>query len=1234
MAFRPVLDEDRVLNLQGSFSVGEHEYIIYLHQSGKTKSWFLFEYGILDEDAKEFKKESVRKQYLVAFVKASSGNLYGVGKTYLLTRFLDELYKCIYISVNSNRERKKDSLFLNLNYSDDEFSLDLNQVGSMYSKIELNTEDFHVNLTFTHIKFSVRVPNPERILDKKTKGVIASNIGVKTAQELFRVMGDRLNFYKDMKVTLVDSNEKFREMMTRMLTDIQAAYLSNLSIVVGLDTETTGLHVYNLQEDNPDRDSIVAIPIAWKDNEAFLICSDMYYFSNVEDDEIYPIFQQIFRRNDDFSFQDIDVEYFGKKFHFNRKNITLTGFNAIFDTQAFLTKNCDVFFDEDIRIGLYNVDTDYIQGELGQQLFSSVKIHNSLKAQSFRFFGYSPAELEDILGPHNEDKFRYLYDKELALLYGGPDAITPRRLLKKMKELMTPQQYKLYRKYDMTILHMLAKAAWRGMPIDTEEVRKEGKLIQKNLEDLQEFIYRFAWEANLSRLDSLKKFSEENGIDFSLVEEQIADSQEHGLRYKFTPANHRKLLFDILGYPIYKRSAKSGEPALDKFVLKKLMAGQRDVPADLLREDLPSRIEGDEPLIDKNKFNMSKYPLAMVFSKFATLNKEYTSYYKPILEKNLEGKAFYTFNMAKAATRRILSPGQTLKGSLKKLVKAPIGWLFMSFDASQIEYRLMASLAYQLEMALCIDTYGDDWIKHFVKTSIYKIFKFMCKEEADYHIETASSMLNKRQHLVTHKERKTYKTIGFGIPYGLGTKSLCEQLFGNVLKESIDKTKKLLKEYKEKQVSIIRLLEDARDGVFKPASIDENMRKYLGLEDSELVGYVYNLAGFYRTFILKDLSREHVERIRRQAGNFKIQSGAAELFRRMLYNFHVGCCKNNIQNKIQWLMVVHDELDALVKDDIDIVLLIKVIYECCTLRYKNHIPYFVGINFGANWYDAKADANELPVIMVQRMIEAYDKGEFSIPSDGRQAENLLILKRHYMMDRIFEELSQIIPNLAEGHVWTDEEVELVDDKFSNYVVRAYMGSFTSPDSTLKQTLIDCQKERERYGFGVSFLEEKLEQELSLDDIDLMNIELLDNSSEEDKLESWFDESNLFGTDIGNSAETDFYSNEIDTEDESIDSFDLEYEINEDAKSSYELYVQKVFKRKYVSKLADNLYSITLFGTPFQNRESEIYNMISRNNRDGKGKIVIVGNNVKNIDNISIDDNLLDYIDKKIQEGMK
>ena len=74
-------------------------------------------------------------------------------------------------------------------------------------------------------------------------------------------------------------------------------------------------------------------------------------------------------------------------------------------------------------------------------------------------------------------------------------------------------------------------------------------------------------------------------------------------------------------------------------------------------------------------------------------------------------------------------------------------------------------------------------------------------------------------------------------------------------------------------------------------------------------------------------------------------------------------------------MTVHDELDATVDDDIDIVLLIKVLYENCTLRYEGHIPYYIGINFGANWYDAKADSNELPVIMVQRMIAAYDAGK-------------------------------------------------------------------------------------------------------------------------------------------------------------------------------------------------------------------------------------------------------------------
>ena len=104
-------------------------------------------------------------------------------------------------------------------------------------------------------------------------------------------------------------------------------------------------------------------------------------------------------------------------------------------------------------------------------------------------------------------------------------------------------------------------------------------------------------------------------------------------------------------------------------------------------------------LIKADEFNACKYPLALVLQKHSELNKEYTGYYKPILENNLEGKMFKSYSMARIETRRISNPAQTMKGSLKALIRSYSDDYYMcDFDMSQVEYRIMLSLSQHMLM--------------------------------------------------------------------------------------------------------------------------------------------------------------------------------------------------------------------------------------------------------------------------------------------------------------------------------------------------------------------------------------------------------------------------------------------------------------------------------------------------------------------------------------------------------
>ena len=1216
---------------------GEGEYYCYLKQGSNINTWVL-----TTKDVTKVTTSQEKQDCIVAVLKTHLNKVTGYGKTYLLTYLLSAFSTMVYMCVN---HAKQDIGFLNkaeyshptggfIRYST--FS-----GGRTYESIELNYEGYKLNLAKFSGSIPVSIPKLSAVEDKKTDVAIISNLGIKTAAMLFKRMGDRLNWYKNKKYTLIDTVEKFRQMMLEFLKAVQKASTDKKSVLVGLDTETTGLSMYNLSPDNPLADHIVAIPFAWEDDKAFLICTDMYYFSNIDASEIYPLFTKLFSRNDDYSYQDIIIEYCGDHFEFSRSNITVGGFNVMFDEMAFFCHQCDVFFDEDGRQLFFNLDTDFVQGtEFIKGSGEAPPISNSLKSQTRRKFHEETLELEELFGKGNEDKFKYLQDPTLALIYGGADADYTRKVIKYAIGMTEPALYRQYRVYDMTLIYRLAVAAWNGMPIDTEAVRKQGDLVKQDLDNLKDFIYHYAWLANRDTIKTkVEQLTASLGADSVEDVNKLLDSDQM-FRYPFKPNNHKVLLYDLLHYPVLKRSAKSGEPALDKYVLKKLMSHKRKEKVEVLTQSLRSLHNPEELLVDKEDFNSDAYPLARVFSTYAALNKEYTSYYKPIMEHNLEGHAFYSFTMARAATRRILSPGQTMKGSLKTLVIAPPGQIFMSFDASQIEYRHMASLAYIRTKKILQRAFPDDWERRLEETSIRRTYLMMQKEESDYHIETAAMMTGVRQHQVTHKVRKQYKKIGFGIPYGLGDRSMCEDIFGEINDETMKLTKALLADYKSKQKEIIDLLESTRDSAFVPAEISDEFKEYLGV-DKTYVGLVRNFTGFYRLFILENLTRKRVGRIRRQAGNCIIQGGAAELFRRMLYNFWVGCVKVGIHKKVHWLMTVHDELDATVDEDIDIVLLIKVLYECCTLRYKDHIPYYIGINFGANWYDAKSDANELPVIMVQRMIAAYDAGKFSVPSDGNQANNLLILKRHYMCDRIKEELLKIKPDLIPGYVWTEEDRELIDDKFENYVVRSYLEVFSKSDDLIAR-LNGWQAARDEYGFDNDFLSHKLvdarevveDFDFELDNISLddMTIDLMDDSDDSSSGgESWFGEDSLFdhslsSDDIIVSDGDDHYSlpdNDFNDDDDLIE--------NPNPTSSFDVFVSKKYVRTKVLRLQDNKYSALTSATSYSGKEKELKSQITSHFTPGSGTIIIIGASVVVVSGIQCSEEELNWLDKLLCE---
>lgn len=70
-------------------------------------------------------------------------------------------------------------------------------------------------------------------------------------------------------------------------------------LIVALDTETTGVNVYNLAKDNPTLSRCVEISISWEDNEAYCIFTGMEYIQSMSAEYVFKRLAEIFTEERD-----------------------------------------------------------------------------------------------------------------------------------------------------------------------------------------------------------------------------------------------------------------------------------------------------------------------------------------------------------------------------------------------------------------------------------------------------------------------------------------------------------------------------------------------------------------------------------------------------------------------------------------------------------------------------------------------------------------------------------------------------------------------------------------------------------------------------------------------------------------------------------------------------------------------------------------------------------------------
>lgn len=792
-----------------------------------------------------------------------------------------------------------------------------------------------------------------------------------------------------------------------------------------VDVETTGLNCYNL---NPNKtynayDHIVSLMLSWERDQAIFIPIDMVYMPNIEPEFIHILKPWL-------------------------EKIPAVGHNISFDGRAIL---CDYGIE-------LNIMFDTQQLNFCKNCYGA-KMRNGLKYLEHKHFNVDTLELSDIFGTKKlAGLFRYL-PRELSLIYACPDVDYDLQLFFLLWEQLPTSCRKTF-KLDMETMKNVTRMDCIGNRVNIDFAKAYREANNKDMQILEELIYRVVGQNLL-----IKEFSER--LKARMISGEISDEGAKAEFENFCSSNEFKtatrkfkvdsnkelgrILFQELNYPVVEVSQKTGEPAVNAKTFKRLL---REVKTEItpedeyLKQDIKSavadipQLAGQKipPLIKKEDFNRLKYPLALLITEYRLRFKRNSTFFKQLLDENIDGYYFTSSKMANAETFRIINVVQTLQGFMKQMI-IPYSddHYLLVFDFSQIEYRYMAGMANVTELVARLNNY-----------------------RADFHRECCALLHNIKPWLVTSKMRKEGKSLNFAIPYGMGVNSIAQNLFGVVNEHTKKQANVQLSQWQKSFHQIWDCLEEKRDQACR-------------------YGYVESLLGRRRYFYEDDYKKWKSElagrkkaSVRRAAGNFPIQEGAADLFKIAFNRFRARLKKEGLDQLVLTTATVHDELVNSVHKSVNPYFLYKIIMEECMLNIKGHPRYFAGISICDNWHEGKDDLYEAPMEYVAHIVnECPEISNVKFRTFDNPKEQVLTDIKHYMRDVFVRDFGAVGFNMNSKIQDFKNLMDKLEDYFLREKLAVYYPSREKPN-----------KKYENDTF-VRALEEFLLQEGPLDEYEII-----------------------------------------------------------------------------------------------------------------------------------------------------
>lgn len=663
---------------------------------------------------------------------------------------------------------------------------------------------FNLVLDFYEGDFNEVDLNFVEIKAETISNVDVDDIPVRSLEEI--ALEKDISWLKDKKYYVVNDNATAESLFSQ---------LENYKGMIAVDYETTGLKInmfgqygsrrraelekYNLE--NPDSpiktDSVVGIIFCVEDNVSYYFPVGHRKFDNLyskRDEVCIRTIQNIKARytvgdhRDDFSDYGVFIRNLPES-DFTPDIILMERIRDILEKCNMLAHNGS--FEYKVSL-LYNIDLNLKEDTmLMHQLMYKFRSTTSNKGEPSNLkyltlveFGIEQLDLKDFFVNYKEDNKGTVRNNKVSTIdfsymdylgtkaYGPADGDFTLQLGKKYKKALKTEYKDMEYIYNVEVVVAMAIGymEFYGLRIDEEKIEKARA---KSVEDMMLLEHKIRKIANYSSekeneiyanlmgaIENKESTKELKLSLFGALREEI-DASDKVLNLN-SPAQVSSLFYDILGYP-----CKDGDRSVGKKVIKSLTKA-------------------------KNKDGSVKYPAVGLYREYKDLSSLVTKFFGKLPDFMYPGGFFFSsFGQISTATGRMSCSrpnSQQLPKSVTKIIVPRDNYIEIDADFSQIEYRTMTALATEAHL---IEQFRDP--------------------DSDFHTIMASVMYQVPYASVTPEMRSSAKSFNFGIPYGMGLKSLSILLFGDSTPEHVEKAKELYELYFKDQQNIRKFFDRAKE---------------------------------------------------------------------------------------------------------------------------------------------------------------------------------------------------------------------------------------------------------------------------------------------------------------------------------------------------------------------------------------------------------------------------------------